>query len=1195
MKFLVSFLLVLLVASSLVSAGQYLPFQMKVFEDGSPLDDGDLRVEILDDSSNPVYDSVADFNGSISNGYVDVQIGSTATTLDLNYNQYYRLKVYVNGQKLSFDAVDYYRFESNRGTIKAASILPNVLTNTQINANAAIDWSKIAKTGSSLADLATRNASNLTLDSDFNKLFVRQVDANGWFVRLPDLDANFLNYYTKSQVDSNLANYYTKSQLDNNFGFYYTKSQTDSNFLNYYTRGQIDENLLNFYTKSQTDTNFANYYTRAQADSNYLSFYTRTQIDENFLNFYTKDQTDANLANYVKTVDVNTTIGSVGIVRAGDNVSRLVNDAGYITESITDTNWQTSWIVFDTNSKAYYYTKEQVDANFLNYYTKTQTDGNFGNYTKTSDLNTSIGSAGIIRVGANISELTNDSGFITSFTDTNWQTGWILIDANNRFYYYTKDQVDTNLLKYYTKAQTDGNFNNYTKTTDLNTAIGSGNIIRYGANISLLNNDAGFITSFSDTNWETSWIAFDANNQTYYYTKTQIDGNFLNYYTKSQVDANLSNYYTKSQIDTNFIGFYTRAQIDTNLNNFYSKSEVDSNLLNYYSKTEIDTNFGNYTKTIDINTIIGSVGIIRVGADISQLNNDAGFITAFTDTNWQNTYNLLDANLNAVYFPKSWLPLNDTNLSTITTAGKIAYSALPSDFNQVFVKQADGNVWYARMNTVNTGDFNATGYVRSRDLNVLNQARARDFNASGALRSDSNKLCAGAFCYNIHDLNKVFGAVESDPVYSGSFAALMDQSVSTTDDVLFNQTTTLGLTAGYDYDTGHALINVPSDTLAGAWDSLIQFHNGTSFGAAEFGINDTTGAFAATKSLSVTGDINASGSLRSDSNKLCTSSGKCYNINDLNKAATGATDTVNVMTSLSYYAVDEIQYTYRTFSIENGLITSIADETTGSIATCFLPGTLITMADGSTKKIEDVKLGERVKSYDENTKTNGNSIVRQLDKKTVPAYYTIAFDDQSILQVTDNHPLYTKTGWATINPLAALLESSRSNISVIQLRVGDYVKKENGWKQITGWIKTTTDVNVYNLRQVEQTHTFYANDVLAHNKCVAKGALIDIPFGQKRIEEVKVGDFVYGFEKGKRVVTRVEQAFEKVSLKPLAGKRLPNGFEVTNNHLIDVNGEKIKAGELSQLENVTISSKVYDLQTTTGNYYVDGILTWFGE
>ena len=70
------------------------------------------------------------------------------------------------------------------------------------------------------------------------------------------------------------------------------------------------------------------------------------------------------------------------------------------------------------------------------------------------------------------------------------------------------------------------------------------------------------------------------------------------------------------------------------------------------------------------------------------------------------------------------------------------------------------------------------------------------------------------------------------------------------------------------------------------------------------------------------------------------------------------------------------------------------------------------------------------------------------------------------------------------------------------------------------------------------------------------------------------------------------QARQKEVIVPIPGKILPNGEVVTDNHIIEYNGQQIYAG-LTEYKDTLITDKVYDLETETGDYYVNGIRTWF--
>ena len=77
---------------------------------------------------------------------------------------------------------------------------------------------------------------------------------------------------------------------------------------------------------------------------------------------------------------------------------------------------------------------------------------------------------------------------------------------------------------------------------------------------------------------------------------------------------------------------------------------------------------------------------------------------------------------------------------------------------------------------------------------------------------------------------------------------------------------------------------------------------------------------------------------------------------------------------------------------------------------CFKPGTKITMADGSNKKIEDIKLGEYVKTYNLETKTVNNSKVTGMTSKRIvkPEVFTLFFTNDIELTIVSKHCLYER-------------------------------------------------------------------------------------------------------------------------------------------------------------------------------------------
>jgi parallel beta-helix repeat protein len=134
--------------------------------------------------------------------------------------------------------------------------------------------------------------------------------------------------------------------------------------------------------------------------------------------------------------------------------------------------------------------------------------------------------------------------------------------------------------------------------------------------------------------------------------------------------------------------------------------------------------------------------------------------------------------------------------------------------------------------------------------------------------------------------------------------------------------------------------------------------------------------------------------------------------------------------------------------------------------TCFVRGTKITLADSSTKNIEDVVIGDRVMAYNE------------VSRKLVPATVSNIFHHEgaemsssylfvnSQLGVTANHLLYSNGKW----------------IAAGELKIGDSLFGIDGKPiPVTSIEKIEKTVPTYNL-EVSVYHNYFADGYLAHNK-----------------------------------------------------------------------------------------------------------------
>lgn len=143
------------------------------------------------------------------------------------------------------------------------------------------------------------------------------------------------------------------------------------------------------------------------------------------------------------------------------------------------------------------------------------------------------------------------------------------------------------------------------------------------------------------------------------------------------------------------------------------------------------------------------------------------------------------------------------------------------------------------------------------------------------------------------------------------------------------------------------------------------------------------------------------------------------------------------------------------------------------LTACFTADTKIDMADGTTKNIQDVKIGDVLKGETTNNKVLGFHRP-ELDGKLYSLNGGRYF-------VTEEHPFKTLDGWKSINPKKTQTENI--GITVTTLKVGDTLitDKENVLlKTIDG--KNAKDTTpLYNFF-LTGDHTYYADGYLVHNK-----------------------------------------------------------------------------------------------------------------
>jgi hypothetical protein len=156
---------------------------------------------------------------------------------------------------------------------------------------------------------------------------------------------------------------------------------------------------------------------------------------------------------------------------------------------------------------------------------------------------------------------------------------------------------------------------------------------------------------------------------------------------------------------------------------------------------------------------------------------------------------------------------------------------------------------------------------------------------------------------------------------------------------------------------------------------------------------------------------------------------------------------------------------------------------TGGTGGCLVYGTLITLADGMTKAIEDLEIGDILKtvaiegldSANENawktfttssfSSTESSSTVVGIQKSQFSYYFLI----NDSLEITLEHPMLVQRN------------GQYSFVRANDVLVGDSLLDEYGqWIEITSKVRVDETVNVVNIN-VESQDTYFASGYLVHN------------------------------------------------------------------------------------------------------------------
>lgn len=144
---------------------------------------------------------------------------------------------------------------------------------------------------------------------------------------------------------------------------------------------------------------------------------------------------------------------------------------------------------------------------------------------------------------------------------------------------------------------------------------------------------------------------------------------------------------------------------------------------------------------------------------------------------------------------------------------------------------------------------------------------------------------------------------------------------------------------------------------------------------------------------------------------------------------------------------------------------------------CFLPETLVDLPGGGKEEIQNIKIGDYVRTEHDHDQVDGVAQVTNIGSITVDSYYLLNQE----LGLTAGHPIWVEDkGWACIDPGDYYKECKQLNhvidLEPVELEIGD--KTTNGEVEILNKIDEQQEVWWIT---VDNTHTYYVNGKLVHN------------------------------------------------------------------------------------------------------------------
>jgi len=255
---------------------------------------------------------------------------------------------------------------------------------------------------------------------------------------------------------------------------------------------------------------------------------------------------------------------------------------------------------------------------------------------------------------------------------------------------------------------------------------------------------------------------------------------------------------------------------------------------------------------------------------------------------------------------------------------------------------------------------------------------------------------------------------------------------------------------------------------------------------------------------------------------------------------------------------------------------------------CFPADTLIHLADGTHKMIQDVNAGDELLSWNEDKHITEAAAVGSVKSSQVDKLITLTVGGQEI----------------SATPLHKFFIVGKGYIAIQDVEESDEIMTSEGEKRtVTDKQILEGDVTVYRLDDVADNYNYYANNILVHNwKCFTYDSQVEMFDGStKPIGEVKVGDEVKSYKDGQYVKGLVTEALIHPT-EAVVDVYKSDNMIAEPNHPVMIDGEWSTFDKLGEVEQMYITNWYnlevdgHDVEGSEHNFIVDGhIVSGLGD